>query len=354
MENAKITGVYEHIITTKDVEASLKYWNELGFSVVNKNTLTKELASKLYGVDSEGTSYRLRCGELDSHGLLRILSFEEKDVIIENEKFSNVLSPGNRWVTQRTEDIFDVTYAYDDDRKHGGNFMVSDLVRNYLGASGVGQNFYNRYKGVYEVLIHSEESKQVFFQRVGYSVEGYGTVKSNSPLKTSEFTHGGIVVRDLDNINFYTEVLGLIDEGKTLQGATRKMGQDSGPFMNKIGEGYHAHTIVSPNQKAGRIYYAMPTFDYSEITTSSKQVMDVIKPSDCYTVGMVDTIENVKPGTRGLCSASYKAKEINELYKNVCDSKATNVSELLQNEFEELSFTFIAPDLVHWTIVEWK
>lgn len=354
MSDCKITGIFEHIITTINIEESLRYWGELGFKVVEEEILSKELSQELYKVNSVGKSYRLACGELDTHGMLRILAWDNKDVIVENPKFTNVLSPGNRWVTQRTDDIFEVTYAYDDDRKRGGKWLVSDLVRNYLGASGVGKSFYERYKGVYEVLIHGEEAKQVFFQRVGYRVDGYGTVGENSPLKCSEFTHGGIVVRNLDHIDFYTEVLGLIDEGKTLQGTPRKMGQDSGPFMNNIGEGYHAHTIVSPNQKAGRIYYAMPIYEYEEITVGAKQVMDVIKYTDCSTNNIVDVIGKCKPGVRGLCSASYKAKDIEELYEKVSKSEVTDLSKLINNEFMEKSFTFIAPDGIHWTIVEWK
>lgn len=350
---SKITGVYEHIITTINIEDSLKYWHELGFNIIDEAELSKELSKKLYGVNSSAKSYRLRCGELDSHGLLRIIEWADKSLITENQWDTNVLSPGNRWVTQRTDDIFGLTYAYDDDKKRGGQWLISDLVRNYLGASGVGADFYNRYKGVYEVLIHGEESKQVFFQRVGYAVEGYGTIPENA-LQCSEFTHGGIVVRNLEHINFYVDVLGLIDEGKTLQGTPRKLGQDSGPFMNNIGEGYHAHTIVSPNQKAGRIYYAMPIQDYLNITEAGKQVMDVIKYTESSTNGIVDIIGKSKPGTRGLCSASYKAKEIDTLYSSVVSSSATEISDLCINEFDENSFTFVAPDGVHWTIVEWK
>lgn len=348
-----ITGVYEHIITTINVEESLKYWKELGFNIVNEAELSQELSNKLYNVNGAAKSYRLRCGEINTHGLLRIIEWYDKSLITQNQWDTNVLSPGNRWVTQRTDDIFGVTYAYDDDKKHGGKWLISDLVRNYLGASGVGTDFYNRYKGVYEVLVHGEESKQVFFQRVGYAVEGYGTIPEN-PLQCSEFTHGGIVVRNLDHISFYVDVLGLIDEGKTLQGTPRKLGQDSGPFMNNIGEGYHAHTIVSPNQKAGRIYYAMPIQDYTTLTESGKQVMDVIKYTESSTNAIVDVIGKSKPGVRGLCSASYKTQEINEIYKNVTRSQAVPISELCINEFNEWSFTFVAPDGIHWTIVEWK
>ncbi|OON94566.1 MAG: hypothetical protein ATN31_03080 [Candidatus Epulonipiscioides saccharophilum] len=350
---SNITGVYEHIITTMDIEKSLRYWKELGFNVINQGTVSQEMSKKLYGVNGEATSYRLKCADLDSHGLLRILDWADKTLISENQWSSNVLSPGNRWVTQRTDDIIALTYAYDDDKKRGGQWLISDLVRNYLGASGVGTDFYNRYKGVYEVLVHGLEAKQVFFQRVGYSIEGYGTITEN-PLLCSEFTHGGIVVRNLDHINFYVDVLGLIDEGKTLQGTPRKMGQDSGPFMNNIGEGYHAHTIVSPNQKAGRIYYAMPIQDYENLTDGAKQVMDVIKYAENTTNGIIDVIGKSKPGVRGLCSASYKAKNIQDLYSKVKQSTATYLTELCDNEFEEKSFTFVAPDGVHWTIVEWK
>ncbi len=354
MSEAKITGVFEHIITTTDATEAIKYWAELGFNVIAEGDIDKELSKNLYGVDGAAKSYRLSAGKFDTHGMLRLIAWDPA-IITENPLFTSVLTPGNRWVTQRTDKIFDLTYAYDDDRKRGGKWVVSDLVRNYLGAAGVGKDFYDRYKGVYEVLVLGEESRQVFFQRVGYETPvAYGTIEEGSPLGCSEFTHGGIVVRNHDHLNFYVDVLGLIDEGKTLQGTPRKMGSPSGPFMSNIGEGYHAHTIVSPNQNPGRIYYAMPKYDYDNITAEGKQVMDVIKPTDCQTNQSIDVIGKSKPGARGLCSASYKAKEIDALRAKVEASAATEVSALYNNEFDEKSFTFYAPDGVHWTIVEWK
>jgi len=348
-----ITGVYEHIITTIDAEESLKYWNELGFKVIATAKIDAALSKKLYGVDGAATSYRLQNATIDTHGLLRVIDWDDKSLITQNRWDSNSLSPGNRWVTQRTEDIVGLTYAYEDDKNHGGKWLVSNLVRNYLGSAGAGKDFYNRYKGVYELFVHGLESKQVFFQRVGYQVEGYGTIEE-SPLLCSEFTHGGIVVRNLDHLNFYTDVLGLIDEGESIQGTPRKIGKDAGPLMSNIGEGYYAHTIVSPNQKAGRLYYAMPIRDYDHLTDGSMHDMDVIKYSESTTNGLVDIIGKSKPGARGLCSASYKTTEIKELQAKVAKSDATKVSELSSNEFGEQSFTFFAPDGVHWTIVEWK
>ena len=120
--------------------------------MIQEGQFSKEDTNELYGVEAPLKSYRLRCGNLDTHGNLRIFVWD-KSIIKESPRFTNTLSPGNRWVTQRTEDIFGVTYAYDDCAKRGEKWIVSDLVRNYLGATGVGKNFYDRYKGVYEVLI---------------------------------------------------------------------------------------------------------------------------------------------------------------------------------------------------------
>ena len=152
MVEAKITGIFEYIIGTDNAEETIKYWNELGFKVIQEGQFSKEDTKELYGVEAPLKSYRLRCGNFDTHGNLRIFVWD-KFVIKDSPSFTNALSPGNRWVTQRTEDIFGVTYDYDDCAKRGGKWIVSDLVRNYLGATGVGKNFYDRYKGVYEVLI---------------------------------------------------------------------------------------------------------------------------------------------------------------------------------------------------------
>ena len=98
----------------------------------------------------------------------------------------------------------------------------------------------------------------------------------------------------------------------------------------------------------------MPIYDFDNIANGGKQVMDVIKQVTKSTNETVDWIEYCRPGVRGLCTSTYKTKDVEELYSKVVGSSAISVTKLLKNEFGEKSFSFVAPDEIFWNIIEWE
>ena len=72
-----ISGVYEVMVGVSDAEPALTYFAEFGFTTVARAELTATQAKALYGVESAVTSWRLQNGEVDAHGLLRLLEWDE-------------------------------------------------------------------------------------------------------------------------------------------------------------------------------------------------------------------------------------------------------------------------------------
>ena len=69
-----ISGVYEVMVGVEDATAAIDYFAAFGFRVVTRVDLDAEVGRDIYGVDSALTAYRLQNGDVDAHGLLRILT----------------------------------------------------------------------------------------------------------------------------------------------------------------------------------------------------------------------------------------------------------------------------------------
>jgi uncharacterized glyoxalase superfamily protein PhnB len=63
---------------------------------------------------------------------------------------------------------------------------------------------------------------------------------------------------------------------------------------------------------------------------------------------------DAKPGSLGMCLYTYQVQGIETYFQRVRESTATQITEIVSNEFAEKSFSFIAPDGYFWNIVECK
>lgn len=353
---APIYGTYEYVIgtTRSHAQEALSYWKTFGFEVRKEGHLSSEESRLRYGVDLPVHSYRLQNGTLEDHGKLRIMVWET-DKPLPDLGVASIMTPGVRWTTQLVDNILGLSLAYRDIRNYSDSrYVISDLVRNYLGATGPGKSISDRYKGVYEIMVRNPRWNQVFFQREGYKAEGYGVVNMAAPIPSSEFTHGGIVVRNMDKLDFYTKTLGLVDRGKTLQGAVRQKNQISGPFMFDYGQGYIAHNIQTPASFVGQFYYLAPMFDPVLAEGSAgKVVMDLVLPSQGGPLPILpDSLSISRPGIEGISHMSFKVLDIQDYHRRVSASEATDITPVLKDEFGEMAFSFVAPDGVYWTLIQ--
>ena len=330
-----IQGVYEYCIGTNDPEPLLRYWAEFGYHPVAEGRLERAAAQALYGVDDGLTAWRLQNGDVTTHGLIRLMAWDSP--ARPGLALARPLSVGSRWITARTDDIVALRDAYLDDLAAGQTWLVSDLVRQIIREGQEAAGFYGRFVGVREMMVVGPYSRQVFFQRYGYEVAGYGTVGPTSPLRVSEATHGGIVVPDLNHLEFYTDVLGLkLEKRETAAPAQPTTRSDTtfngntdtlGPLMRTAGETYQYATLVTPAAQVGRLYVIAP---------------QAIEP---------DLRDQARPGVSGLGLATYRVTDLADYWQSVSQSEATSVTPILPDEFGQPAFTFIAPDGTSWGLV---
>jgi catechol 2,3-dioxygenase-like lactoylglutathione lyase family enzyme len=331
----RIQGIYEYVIGSGRREETLCYWAELGYQPVAQGKLTEGEALELYGVNSGLTSLRLQNGQVNTHGMIRLFLWDKlPDPGLE---FARPLTVGSRWLTSRTADIVRLRDAYMDDIKAGTGWVVSELVRQVIRQGQEGSNFYAHFAGVREMMVLGQETRQVYFQRYGYDVPGYGTIVGDSPLAVSEATHGGIAIPSLTFLNFYTEAMGLKLEGQIDNPAAQPNARPEitfagnseaiGPLMRVKGETFQHATLVTPEVNVGRLYLVVPQDSTLDLRSRSR------------------------PGVNGLCLFTYRVSHIAVYHKRVLLNGATNVSEIRPNEFGEHSFTFTAPDGIVWNLV---
>ena len=58
-----------------------------------------------------------------------------------------------------------------------------------------------------------------------------------------------------------------------------------------------------------------------------------------------------KPGALGMSLYTYRVNAIAKYFNRVKNSKASQVTEIIPNEFGEESFSFISPDGYFWTLI---
>lgn len=333
-----IQGVYENIIGSSNREASLRYWAQLGYGPVAEGQLERQAAFALYGVDSALQSVRLRNGNTATHGHVRLMCWQEPPA--PGLEQVRPLTVGSRWFASRTADIVAVRDAYMDAIQAGERWTVSDLIRNIIVVGHEAEGFYDRFQGVREMMVLGQEVRQVYFQRYGYHVPGYGTIEPDAPLPVSEATHSSIVIANLSQVSFYVDVLGLKQEqvvdappaapdprpDVTIRGNSEGLSV----LMRRAGEVYHFSTLVASSDTAGvgRIYVFQPQ----------------------------DTAPNLqscaRPGVTGLCLLTYRVRDLATYHQRLSQSAASNLTPILPNEFGEPTLCFDAPDGTAWSLIE--
>lgn len=329
LPNTGISGVYEAMIATDKPAYHIKYFAEFGFKVIDSAVLTKEECIKLYGVASALKSYRLQNGEMDSHGLIRLLVWDKP--LGNGVGYSEPESIGSRMLVMKTKDIVRLTDLFTMLRKEKQEkWLPTDpLFDDPLRINKNGEtDFFKRPVGVRENAVYGEYFVHVFFQRYGYEIPGYGTIHENSPLKTSELTHHDwfIKVDSMQQLMYLQTALGLKAErlaeidGDNLKGP-------KAVFQMRDGYTHWYQGFVSPNNICGKLKFFMPRGP---------------KP---------DRSANQRIGELGLTVHSFYTDKLNFVLSLV-KKHYLNPSEVVKNEFGERSFVFRGPEGASWQILE--
>jgi hypothetical protein len=326
-----ISGLYEVIMGVKDANYSIKYFAEYGFTVRDSAQFSENEAFRLYGVKSKVKCYRLQNGEVDSHGLLRLLVWEKS--LGDGVGYSAPETIGSRMAVMMTDDIFRLQDIYKAARNTGKEhwLVIEPIADDLFGLDGKDKNsFFKRPVYVRENAVYGEYFTHVFFQRYGYDIPGYGKVNPNAPLKTSEFTHHDffIMAKDMSVLKYLSEGLGLKPEkeaeidGDWLNGPKRVFAMPDG--YSHLYQGF-----VSPNNICGKLKFFIPQQS---------------KP---------DRSEHQRIGELGITLHSFYTPKL-EMVLELIKKQNLTPTVILNNEFGERCFVFKGTDGTSWQIIEKK
>jgi hypothetical protein len=324
-----ISGLYEVMVAVTDARYTIRYFGEFGFTIKDSASFSAAQAKELYGVDSKLKSYRLQNGTIDSHGLLRILVWDKPTD--EGVGYAPPETIGQRMAVMKTSDIIRLVDIYKAERARGERWLpIEPIFDDPLKIKAQDRTtFFDRPVGVRETAVYGDFFTHVFFQRYGYTIDGYGTIGEHSALQSSEFTHHDFMIKgDIDVVTrYYSEALGMKPEQKekSIDGDWLK-----GPkqvFQMPDGHSHDYRGFVSPNNICGKLKFF---------------VSRTTKP---------DRSEHQKIGALGMTLHSFFTPKLQMVYDLILKQNI-KPSKILKNEFNENSFVFVGPDGVAWQIIE--
>ena len=322
-----ISGVYEVFYATDDWDYTKRYFEDFGFHVVKESSLDEHSAQALYGYASRANSYRMQSGDIDSHGLLRVIVWDKP--LNNGVGYCPPRTIGSRISVMMTQDIFRLNDIFNNARENGSQcFATPPVMDDLFDLDSDEKDFFSRPVVVRENAVYSGFFNHIFFQRYGYSIPGYGTVNQDCTLKTSEFTHHDFFIKasDMSEMSFMSTALGLIAEDDVALDGDWKKGPKE-VFQMRPGEAHYYQGFVSPNNICGKLKFFIPTTP--TVDKSDFQVM----------------------GALGITMHSFYTSKLNQVYSLV-ESHDLSPTSIQDNEFGELCFTFVGPGGCHWQIIE--
>ncbi len=331
-----ISGLYEICIGTTDLLPQIAYWEQLGYRVGSIGALDAASAQALYGVNSKMRGVRLLHQESD-HGLIRLWQWEK--LINEGLGLANMLQPGSRWTSTLTRDVMSL-YNHAEAAKRAGQ-PIHAVAPQWSEIYKLAQSepFLGDIVGVRELIVMQPLTRNMFFQRFGYNAPTYGKVNEAAKFRTSQATHNGLVYAsdDADTPKFYRDVLGLqlaqFDKLTTYESLDEGSRQVYGM---KPGESYYGSTVNDPRNGATPDTAVSGRLLLRRIPLALKQE---------------NLIERSRPGSLGYSLYTYRVADLAAYHAKVKASKATQVTDMVKNEFGETSFVFRAPDGHSWALV---
>ncbi|MGE5658047.1 MAG: VOC family protein [Actinomycetota bacterium] len=332
-----IEGIYEVCIGVPDPIPQIQYWQQFGYRIGEMGELAAPVASQLYGVNSALRSLRLYHQDAD-HGLVRLMVWESP--INDGLQMSSMKVKGNRWATSLTADTLNILNHAED--AIAANFSLKFTTPQWeiiYNKDRKPRPFVDPAVGVREMMLLQPLTRQVLFQRFNYTIPHYGKINEHSFFKTSQITHAGLIVQDdsKEILRFYEDVLGLLRSRDDVETS-----YESSEAGRQIFE-------LQPHER-----FFVTSFDDPR---SSKQDFMATRSGRLYILRFPDSLrleehfERAKPGCLGLSLYTYRVRDLADYYQKVRASHATHLTDIINNEFGEQSFSFVAPDGYFWTLI---
>jgi catechol 2,3-dioxygenase-like lactoylglutathione lyase family enzyme len=332
-----IEGIYEVCIGASEPISAIQYWEKFGYRIDRTGELSATVAQQLYGVNSELRSIRLSHQNAD-HGLIRLMVWQNPTN--EGLGMGSMKVKGNRWATTLTADALNILNHAEEATKAGLSIKYThphwEIIYNKERKS---RPFIDPAIGVREMLLLQPLTRQVLFQRFGYTLPHYGQIDENAVFRTSQFTHMGMVIQDdsKETLKFYEEVLGLLRVRDDVETSYESSLAGREIFDLKPGEKFFVTAFDDPRSsvtdflaaRSGRLY--------------------IIRFPDSLELG--SQFEKTQPGCLGMCLYTYRVNGLERYSDRIKTSQAKNLTDIVSNEFGEKSLSFISPDGYFWTLL---
>ncbi len=334
-----IKGVYEVCIGVPDLIEQIRFWGQFGYRVGAQGALAASEAKALYDVDSAVKSVHLKHLDAD-HGLIRLMQWDKP----KNSGIGityDLRQEGGRWTVQLTDSTLELLNHAEDARAKGQpwNSMTPHWIQVY--PMDKGEPFMDPPIGVREALIAHPLQRIAPFERYNYEKPGYGTIDPASFLKTSQFTHYGIMIRKDDDsiLDFYEQALGLLRQKEfVMEGGAAFCVKGAGDiFALREGEVYYVTDFDDPRS----------SLEIKQHRSGRLKFIRLKEEGDMPVVW-----DRQRPGSLGMSLYTYRVRSADDFRRRVLEHGATDVTEIVPNEFGRPSFSFIAPEGTSWNLIE--
>jgi hypothetical protein len=247
---------------------------------------------------------------------------------------------GNRWATALTTDVLGILNHAENTKAMGITIQYThpywEVIDNKEQKS---QPFLDSAIGVREIMLLEPLTRQVLFQRFGYTMPHYAQINHHAPLNTSQFTHLGLIVQDdsKQTLQFYEQILGLLRVRDNVETSYESSDAGRGFFDLQAGEKFIVTAVDDPCSCATNF-----------IEASSRRLYIVSFPEN---IKLQSHFTSAQPGSLGMCLYTYQVQGIETYFDRIRASNAQKVTKTVNNEFGEMSYSFIAPDGYFWTLV---
>ncbi|MBP6185267.1 MAG: hypothetical protein KA479_10025 [Saprospiraceae bacterium] len=327
-EGTGLSGVYEAVIGVEDLDYAMRYYGDLGFRLTGTGYLNKLAAEALYGVPSGVRSYRLQNGNMDSHGLIRLMVWDKP--LGAGIGYSEPGTIGTRMMGMVTTDIYRLYDIYSGARKSGEAWMVAGPIKQDLLGDDGPRDFFERPVVTRELAVYGKEWNHLFYQRYGYTVPGYGNIHVATKLATSEVTHHDFFIRvdSMAQLSYLEKILELEADGDpSLNGDWME-----GPavlYHLKPGDTYWFQSFQSTNNVCGKLrFFALLG-------------------------GKPDRSAKQRLGYSGITAHTFFTPYLDKVWKAVAEANL-RPTPIMPNEFAERCFVFRGPEGATWQIIERK
>jgi catechol 2,3-dioxygenase-like lactoylglutathione lyase family enzyme len=336
--STSIEGIYEVCIGVSEPIAAIQYWAQFGYRIDRMGELFADAAQQLYGVNSALRSIRLTHQNAD-HGLIRLMVWPHPTN--EGLGMGSMKVKGNRWATTLTADTLSVLNQVEEAARAGLSIKYThphwEIIYNKERKS---RPFIDPAIGVREMMVLQPLTRQVLFQRFGYTLPHYGQIDENAAFKTSQFTHMGMVIQDdrKEMLKFYEEVLGLLRVRDDVETS-----YESSLAGREIFD-------LAPGEKFFVTAFDDPRSHKTDFLAARSGRLYIIRFPD--SLKLESQFEQAQPGCLGMCLYTYRVRGLEGYRDRLKASQAQKLTDIVSNEFGEQSLSFVAPDGYFWTLLE--